>query len=499
MRKLPFLLLLFVVSFQGIAQNYNRPIPQETFLYEFLNSNNSPQGYFITTNFKVNIPPSNPNYISPYPVIYDESGYISWYSKPNAQNCTDFKYYAQEDLYSYAIFEQGNGISFIILDGNLNRLDTLNTEVHEEDIHDFQRASNGNWLLSVRFMDTMDLSGYTFDGSQGSIQTIIRGYGVQEFDANGNLIFEWNSNDYMNPSETYDFFGYNVNDFDYCHGNAIEEDSDGHLLFSMRHTNSIVKVHRTTGAIIWRLGGQLSDFTFTNGNAFSAQHDIRRLANGNYSLYNNDNMGPQQSRGEEYVLDTLNWTATRVYEFIHPDANYHRAMGSYRRLNNDYKILGWGFSYRPAPNASLINDQDEIVSEFFFEDSVMMYRTLFDSDISLPRPEIMCFDTGNGYELTVDPASSYQWSTGATSQSIPITSAGTYQVWIPHGEGFVGSIPFTVIDPNAPCNLSLEEPSLELGTFKWFNTLGQEIITPKNGHLYLKVYTSGHIEKVIFL
>ncbi|GAB5416853.1 MAG: hypothetical protein Crog4KO_17200 [Crocinitomicaceae bacterium] len=498
MKKVTFLLIVILVSSYGFAQNYNRPIPSETFPYEFQNSGTGLEGFYLTTNFKVNVPQSNPNFIAPYPAIYDETGYIAWYSKPNVINCTDFKYYADEDLYSYSVVESGPEVKFVILDGNLNRIDTLNVQIHEEDIHDLQRAANGNWLLGAKFMDTMDLSAYSFDGVQGNSQTVIRGFGVQEIDANGNVVFEWNSNDFMHPSETYDFYGYNANDFDYCHGNAIEEDTDGNLLFSMRHTNSIIKVDRTTGAIIWRLGGQLSDFTFVNGTPFSAQHDIRKLPNGNYSLYNNDNMGPQESRGEEYTLDTVNWTATKVYEYIHPDANYHRAMGCYRYLPNDYKLMGWGFSYRPSPNATIVDDQDNVVSEYYFEDSVMMYRIVFDDAVTLPRPEIICVDTGNGYELTVNPAASYQWSTGSTSQSIPLTVAGTYQVWVPFGEGFVGSFPFTVTDPNNPCSLGIEALNLDSGAFKWCNLLGQEIQHPKKGTLYLKIFENGHIEKVIF-
>ncbi|MDB2657571.1 arylsulfotransferase family protein, partial [Crocinitomicaceae bacterium] len=489
--------LIFSCSI-GFGQNYNRPVPAELFSYEFQTTTNSSPGYFLTSNFKVNILPSNPAYISPYPVIYDENGYLAWYAKPDLQNSNGFQYYPEADLFSYGSVEQGQNRKFIVLDGNLNRIDTLNTIGHAEDMHDFQRAANGNWLLSVRFMDTMDLSAYTFDGVQGSAQTIIRGYGVQEIDPQGNLVFEWNSNDHMHPTETYDFYGYNVNDFDYCHGNAIEEDDDGNLLFSMRHTNSVIKVDRTTGDIIWRLGGQLSDFTFPNSSGFSAQHDIRRLSNGNYSIYNNDNMGPQISTAHEYLLDTVSWTATQDYNYAHPDGNYHRSMGSYRRLDNDYKVIGWGFSYRPAPTATLVDDQDEILSEFYFEDSVMVYRMFFDMDVTLPRPEITCVDTGNGFELTIDPASSYQWSTGETTQSIAVTTAGTYQVWVPHGEGFIGSLPFTVMDPNAPCTAGLEELLLDHGNFRWFNLMGQEIEHLEEGHLYLKIYDSGLIEKVIF-
>lgn len=497
--KNTLLLLLLCICSHSFGQNYNRPIPESTFPYEFQSTGNSVPGYFLTGMFKVNVLPNNPNYLAPYPVIYDENGYVAWYSKPDVRNATDFKYYPEVDFFSYSTVEQGQDIKFIILDGNLNRLDTLNVVNHEEDIHDFQRAANGNWLLSARFMDTMDLSAYTFDGTQGSAQTIIRGYGVQEFDANGNLVFEWNSNDHMHPTETYDFYGYNVNDFDYCHGNAIAEDDDGHLLFSMRHTNSIIKVHRTTGDIIWRLGGQLSNFTFIGGEPFSAQHDIRRLPNGNYSLYNNDNMGSLQiSKGEEYVLDTVNWTAEKVDEYYTPGEYYHRAMGSYRHLSNDYKMLGWGFSNRPAPTATLVDDQDAILSEFYFDDSVMVYRMMFDFNVTLPRPEITCVNTANGLGLTIDPASSYLWSTGETTQTITVTTPGIYQVWVPYGEGFIGSFPIEVADPNVVCEIGLDELTHGNQNFRWTNLMGQDVLEPQAGRLYLKIYESGAIEKVIF-
>jgi len=498
MKSCLLLLILFSCTI-GFGQNFNRPVPTGLFTYEFQTSGNSSTGYFLTTNFKINLLPSNPNYIAPYPVIYDENGFIAWYSQPDLRNSNDFKYYPEVDLFCYGSVEQGQDQKFIILDGSLNRIDTLNVINHDEDMHDFQRAANGNWLLSVRFMDTIDLSAYTFNGVQGSTQTVIRGYGVQEIDASGNVVFEWNSNDHMHPSETYDTYGYDVNDFDYCHGNAIEEDDDGNLLFSMRHTNSIVKVDRTTGDIIWRLGGQLSDFAFVGNEFFSAQHDIRRMSNGNYSVYNNDNMGALQlSRGEEYVLDTTNWTAEKVYEFHTINEHYHRSMGSYRHLSNDYKVLGWGYSLRPAPTATLVDNQDQILSEFYFEDSVMVYRMLFDMDVSLPRPEIICVDTGNGYELTINSASSYLWSTGETTQSIAVNAAGTYQVWVPYGEGFIGSLPFTVVDPNAPCTVGTEELLLDQRNYRWLNLMGQKVAYLEEGHLYLKIYDSGLIEKVIF-
>ena len=48
--------------------------------------------------------------------------------------------------------------------------------------------------------------------------------------------------------------------YDYFHINSVKLDTDGNLLVSSRHTWTVYKVNRTTGAIIWRLGGKKSDF-----------------------------------------------------------------------------------------------------------------------------------------------------------------------------------------------------------------------------------------------
>jgi len=49
--------------------------------------------------------------------------------------------------------------------------------------------------------------------------------------------------------------------YDYVHANSIEVDGDGTLLVSARNTSTVYKIDRTTGAIVWRLGGKRSDFT----------------------------------------------------------------------------------------------------------------------------------------------------------------------------------------------------------------------------------------------
>lgn len=492
--------ILVLFSNKSNAQQFNRPVPNALFPYEYVNNGLDDTGYFLMTPQKLYISQGAPDYKVPYSALIDSDGYICWYDK--GQNI-DFKFYQESNLYSYT-FISSNGVQTVILDNNFNSLDTISSVNTSQDVHDIQIADNGNWLLTTIYFDTVDLSAYTFNGVQGSITTVIKGGGVQEIDGSGNLIFDWNSNDYIFPTETYDFYGYSDNVFDYCHINAIEEDDDGHILISFRHLNAVYKINRLTGSVIWKLGGNSSDFTFLGDNGFSGQHDIRKLQNGNYSLFNNGNMDiPQITRGLEYQLDTINWTATLISEYIHPTNLYAQAMGNYQ-YTNDYLVSGFGFIRYPFPSVILSDHSNNILSEFYLEDSVVSYRVQYAYPTLPERPQITC--EWNGFNWTLkgpDGASTYRWSVGGNTQSIDLTQTGTYQVWIPYGTGFLGSLPLVVTDINDPCgSLGLEKGLSSLnadGNYILYNLLGQTIVKPQKETIYIQLFESGYSRKIMFM
>jgi hypothetical protein len=74
--------------------------------------------------------------------------------------------------------------------------------------------------------------------------------------------------------------GHNSSDaLDYFHINSVDRSrSSGSYLISGRHTSTIYKINGTTGSIIWRLGGPLSNFTLQPGVEFGFQHHARFLS-----------------------------------------------------------------------------------------------------------------------------------------------------------------------------------------------------------------------------
>jgi Arylsulfotransferase (ASST) len=180
-------------------------------------------------------------------------------------------------------------------------------------------------------------------GGKSSAQ--VTGLIIQELDASKNVIFQWRSWDHFQISDSStDLTTSNV---DYVHGNAIEVDFDNNLLISSRNMDEITKIDRQTGNIIWRLGVKKNQFTFLNGiPQFFEQHDIRRLPNGNITLFNNraDHVSVY-SAAEEYTLDENKKTASLFWQFRNTPDTYSLAMGDVQRLPNGNTMIGWGSGF----------------------------------------------------------------------------------------------------------------------------------------------------------
>jgi hypothetical protein len=161
---------------------------------------------------------------------------------------------------------------------------------------------------------------------------------VQEVEVpSARVVFEWRSLDHVSVDESYSPVGY---PWDYFHVNAVDVDADGHLLVSARNTWAVYKVHRRTGAVLWRLGGKHSDFALGAGARFAWQHDARSHEGGRVlSIFDN---GEKRSRGIVLALDTKRMRASLLHEYVHqPELHAHK-LGSVQLLGNGDVLVGWG-------------------------------------------------------------------------------------------------------------------------------------------------------------
>ena len=73
---------------------------------------------------------------------------------------------------------------------------------------------------------------------------------VQELDIpTRRLLWEWRASDYIALGESVEPIP-DEGPWDYVHFNSIALDRDGDLLLSARHTDTVYKVSRETGAIV---------------------------------------------------------------------------------------------------------------------------------------------------------------------------------------------------------------------------------------------------------
>ncbi len=485
-------LILFGVNFRLIAQNSQRPLPPQLPDYQFNSYDSAKNGYYFNTPFKIGAAANGSlNYLT----MIDTGAYVFWYAGVPARSFNDFKYHPEHRLYTFNKMVSATEARYMVLNESFQYIDSFsNVNGVTADLHDFLLSSAGTFLIGGASDSIFDLSAYVFNGVPGSATTRCRGFVVQEFDQAHKLIFEWDSNDHIFPTEALPFYGYNANDFDYCHANTIAEDYDGNLLISFRHLNSVYKIHRKTGKVIWRLGGKSSSFSFTGTDRFSGQHDVRRLPNGNIALFDNANtaLPPKQSRAVEYRLDTINMVATKVWEHKYQPPFFAQAMGSLQTTADRDHIIGYGLVYRPNPSFIRINDKGELLQELFFKDSVMSYRSYwFDPPTDhIIRPGIKCTPSNTGVVLTATSGySDYQWSTGEKTMSINIKQPGEYQVWTNYGIGMLGSQPITLTDPAKGCGLSSTQGTEETPDeqqYIYVDMLGRMVTQPEKGNIYLR-------------
>lgn len=226
------------------------------------------------------------------------------------------------------------------------------------DLHEFLLTPQGTALVQAYVPVDADLS-----PAGGARNGRLLDNVVQEIDLEtGLVLFEWHSADAIRHDESYERPPRRARDaWDSFHLNSIDVDTDGNLLLSARHAWGVYKLDRTTGAVIWRLGGKRSDFRMGRGTRVAWAHDARRRPDGTIGIFDNA-ASPrvrERSRAIIVALDEAARTATLVRAFTHPDGLLAATQGNMQHLPNGNVFVGWGsrshFS-EYAPDGRLLFD-----------------------------------------------------------------------------------------------------------------------------------------------
>lgn len=385
---------------------------------------------------------------APYLIILDNSGTPLFY-RETATSCTDFKLQPNGHL---TYFDRGTHI-YIELDSSYNVVNTYGCgNGYAADLHELRILPNGHVVLFAYDPEVVDMSGIVEGGDSTATVT---GLIIQELDLQKNVVFQWRSWDHFKITDaTHENLTAPV--IDYVHGNALDLDGDGNFLLSCRHMDEITKIDRSTGEIMWRMGGKNNQFTFLNDSiGYSHQHAVRHLDNGNLTIFDNGNFhSPQFSRAVEYRVDEQKKTSTLVWQFRNTPDNFAIAMGYVERLPNGNTLIGWGSS---NPSVTEVTPDGKKVYELRLPDSVFSYRA---------------------YRFVWQPGTTSVAAEGVTSPLIPLKTE-LYQNY-PN--------PF-----NPSTQISFRVGSTGHATLRVYNILGQEVATLADG-----TYESGKTHSVDF-
>jgi hypothetical protein len=423
--------------------------------YTAVVTDSSLTGYYFLSVFRANYQGGSTQ------IIMDAKGNAVYYRKFPLGICFDFKVQPNG-----VITYNTRGKNFLT-DSTLVPYDSLAPVGYQNDSHEFHILPNGHFLMTAGENVTMDLSSYPYfhhNGAAGSPAANVLCGVIQELDENKNPVYEWHVKDHI-PFNTVDTFWLNDSaNVDWNHANAIEADADGNLLISSRHLDEITKINKATGDVMWRLGGKYNQFTFLNDTVrFSGQHDIRRLANGNITLFDNGwNAVSHGARALEYHLDESNLTAQLVSAFVFDSSMHSYSMGNNQRAASGNRIIDYGVSQSLRNICfSVVKPDNTKAFELFFYDTMYSYRTFYYPELpfSFPRPQVTCLDSSGAYYLQAPPGyASYRWNTGAATQSIPLVASGSYSVFVPYGQGgFLSSETYLVTDIINPCAVGIED------------------------------------------
>ncbi len=285
----------------------------------------------------------------------------------------------------------------VVLDDNFSEIE----EVHCKNgltptQHEHMFYPDGTkWFTCYDWQPGWDLTQY---GGGQSVEVNV--CWIQEQDANGNVIFQWRSDQHFGILDAATDIQQSItgNTYDPWHLNAMYIDYDGNLIASFRNMDMIVKIRLSgaIGSIVWYWGINWSGnanyipfITFVNDpdGGFSHPHNVHRISNtGHILLFDNGNLHvPSISQPKEYVLDETNYTATCVWYYTHPAVNgfqmFTKNQGSASRLPNGNTLIGYGLpNIQGLYNGAEIQaGSNNIVWEFRFKDSTEYTYRLYDS------------------------------------------------------------------------------------------------------------------------
>jgi hypothetical protein len=150
----------------------------------------------------------------------------------------------------------------------------------------------------------------------------------------------WWTCGHMSPSDSIPGYA------EWSHSNSLLSVPSQHRLYlHARHWDALLAVDRSTGELLWTLGGQNSDFEAINGATFPDHAHLSELWEDGMLLFDNRNHHPSgTSRVVEYRWDEEARTVEEVWAYT--DGSFSGFLGDAARLPGGNVLISWSTSGR---------------------------------------------------------------------------------------------------------------------------------------------------------
>lgn len=304
------------------------------------------------------------------PIVYrlDEGGNINWYialseEQANGQIFTDFEKTTLDNnrvRYSYQMVNADAprwGISDyypgtrMILDEEFTEVDrdgarlsllddsaeTLDPDVMGEPVdgHAFELLGNNHWLTASYEVASVDNVPDNLNPPANGAKVV--GCVIQEVE-DGEPVFTWRSTDYPElyalSTAGNNYAGSTASPQDYLHLVDMAVDpSDNNIVLAFKNANTIVKIDRESGDILWMLSGNSDDFGLSDAQKTTSIASIDMGENGELTVMDGN-------RVLTYTLDEENHKLSdfKAYSL----SGYSAQGGSAQKIGESTYVISWG-------------------------------------------------------------------------------------------------------------------------------------------------------------
>lgn len=246
---------------------------------------------------------------------------------------TQRQWNAQANHIGYGGIRYHTGGVMRIMNNEYRVVQTIEDGIHV-DSHDLAVLDDGSYIYFGTEERPLDRRDSTITCL---LDCFVLGQTLERVYPDGTKRTIWNSLDHYTQSDFVmdDVFELNHNIlYDVIHANSVNVAPDGNLIISIRHTNEVMAIN-PDGGLLWRT----RDYTFSNDDGFSHQHDAHILSSGNLLLFDNGNGVRDYSRAIEYAIDHSEQTLTQVWTYT--TGHFAPNRGAVQRLGNGNTLINF--------------------------------------------------------------------------------------------------------------------------------------------------------------